>query len=255
VGAAGLRWRIPDPSRRPEPKIGFVSPRPFAGPVWHNSFSARYLPSLTPAANWVCFARLVPAGAVPTAAPALVHTCLWAELALFGTSHFKHLQNWVRFARFAPATALPACPRGQIGFVLHISPSGPGRRVKLGSFCTIRWPNWVRFARSARRARGGRPQVVSRRGSVLNPQSAIRNRKIGFVSHDWVRRRPSPGAHWLCFARLVLQIGFVPHNSLQPRPCLLVRGGQIGFVLHVSSPADPSGAAAAMESWNNGMVE
>jgi hypothetical protein len=66
------------------PEIGFVSRRPLACPIRHNSFSTRYLSFLALPANWLCLTRLVPKPAVPTALPALVHTCLWAKLALFG---------------------------------------------------------------------------------------------------------------------------------------------------------------------------
>ncbi len=114
----------------------------------------------------------------------------------------------------------PPGPLGQIGFVLRICllvprPSGPvppGIARKLASFCAFRPPG---------------PQPTGEIGFVLhnsspcqrsvpNPQSAIRNRGIGFVSHDrafprarltgnWVRFAHLTPANWLRFAHFVLR--------------------------------------------------
>ena len=88
-----------------------------------------------------------------------------AKLGLFRTLDFGNGRacpsgaNWLCFARFRSSRGPAFLSRGQ-----------------LGSFCTIR-PRGP--AAAGRRA-------ASRRGSMLNPnpQSEIRNRHIGFVSHD-----------------------------------------------------------------------
>jgi hypothetical protein len=90
---------------------------------------------------------------------------------------------------------LPISPH-PIGFVLHLSPIGDPVLPRAEA-------NWVRFAHFA----FCRPEAAGRRAGVppqLCAPSAIPNRGIGFVSHDWSRRP-------LCGGR---QIGFVSHVLL-----------------------------------------
>jgi hypothetical protein len=127
--------------------------------------------------------------------------------------------NWVRFAHL-PSGVRPRA--GEIGFVLHNRPPAghrfrpprahfQAREAKLGSFCAfrLRRPPWagvptIRNPQSALRNREiGFVLHVSLPGRPLpirNPQSAIRNREIGFVLHISLRGRATP--HTTAFAHI-----------------------------------------------------
>ena len=111
-----------------------------------------------PSRNWVCFACFGPAAPARATLAAVAHACPPLANWLFciigrtgGTGNLAALvafcpyRNWLCFAEAQPAGG--SCVRGG----------------KMGSLCTI-----------------GRPRPKS----VPNPRSEIRNREIGFVSHD-----------------------------------------------------------------------
>jgi hypothetical protein len=121
AGQIGFVWR--DRSRRrhrqpcwPLPTavrvgIGFVWPRPFPGPICHNSLSPRYLPFVPLWSNWLCFARFGecrrhgrPWRPVPFPAGT-------GELALFRTIRL------CGDSTLGPASPRPFPPRPGIGFV------------------------------------------------------------------------------------------------------------------------------------------
>ncbi len=103
---------------------------------------------------------------------------------------------------------------------------------------------------------------VSRRKAALNPQSEIRNRRIGFVSHDLSSRdRRSPDRHngrnWVCLCK-------TPRPA-SPRPRPIRSRREIGFVSHDfpsrerRSPDRHTGGnwlcfAHQASDWNTGMM-
>jgi hypothetical protein len=144
-------------------------------------------------------------------------------------------QVWLCFAHFRPSAA---SGRGQIGFVLHISlpgratphtmthlsyipqsaqvwlrfarspPSaGPGGK-KLGSFRTIRSPNWVRFAHLSS---GDRPRA-GEIGFVLHNHSPAGHR--GPPARAQSRAR---GANWVRFAQIVTTEARRAQRGLRPQ--------------------------------------
>ncbi len=149
--------------------------------------------------------------------------------------------DWVRFAHS------PRVPRPW-GLV------PPGRAGKLGSFCTLCSPGnadlpigivaGIGFVLHdwPAQGRGGRSQGAFRRKSVPNPQSEIRNREIGFVSHaspSWERQSPERHSdrNWVRFAR--------PAPDWKAEAMEYWNGGvpwppEIGFVLRISVSATPA---------------
>jgi hypothetical protein len=125
---------------RPRREIGFVSPKPCACPINHNSLPGKHLTLSTLWRNWLCLAQSAPANWV----------CLYnrppvarrPRLALLHTSHFtpqtSNFSQLALFRIFCPAG--PALPKGaELGLFPIISPRP--RRVgswKLGLFCTVR---------------------------------------------------------------------------------------------------------------------
>ncbi len=191
-----LRRRIPDPS--------IAS----AWSIRCNSFPIDHLSSLVRGPDWVCFAPSAPGKA---------------------RGRRRQAERSRRNSVFHPQAAIR---NREIGFVSHIFPlQGPrlpvalaelglfrttdsaclGRPLrKLGSFCTIGPGQLGLFVQPARagprRQAAGRP---SRRSSVANPQSPIRNPQ----SRNWVRFAQSPLVPEALSHPAPPGIGFVSHNS------------------------------------------
>jgi hypothetical protein len=154
--------------------------------------------------------------------------------------------NWVRFAQSAL----------QIGFVLHISPSGDRPTGEIGFVCTTSRRkargrrgevrpappgNWLRFVRLPRVPRP-RPVRSAKLGlfCTIVPHPARPRREIGFVWRD----RPAKSVG--CVPRTAAcpracdpQIGFVCTTPHGPRPSGLEPPGAAGNWLCFSRPASP----------------
>jgi hypothetical protein len=157
-----------------------------------------------PAWNWVRFAHSASPRRRPPDVPSCPSLALFCMIGPRDRSRPRlHGANWLRFARLAP----------RIGFVSRIFDlPGSGPPAKLGSFCTI----GLRRADVAGGRAGIPPQVCS--------QSAIRNRGIGFVLHDWPARGRGDRPRGASRRRSV------------PNPQSKIRNREIGFVLRTCLP-------------------
>jgi hypothetical protein len=132
------------------------------------------------------------------------------------------------FAARRAGIILSRLPRRRIGFVSHV-PRSSGALHTTTAFAHILYSTqvWLRFAHFA--------SSMRLRATSSNPQSTIRNRQIGFVSHAHSPAGPQPGRRpTLPMCPSSPKFGFVLHNSLCRPP---VPGGNWVRFVRFTSPA------------------
>jgi hypothetical protein len=162
-----------------------------------------------PAGNWLCFAQ-------PANPPKLGLFC-----AIGVPDPGRASPNWLCFSTpLAIQFSHNLIPGRQLPSIRFLP--------KLALFCTIDPRSDPGRETPGRRA-GVPPQIC--------PQSAIGNPEIGFVSHSLPSRAPADRPNWVRFAQSACwsqagwrRIGFVSHGWLRP----------IGFVLHNRPPSGPA---------------
>jgi hypothetical protein len=255
-GAAGTRRRIPHPSHRPDPQIGFVFPRPRAGPIRHNSFSTQCLPFVSLGGKLALFGAPVPSstspcgpatrGPLPVGVGQIGFVCTTGPIGIADSLAGHWLLLSVR----------------ELALFARLSPAGwhrQGRGLGDGLSCPSA-AHWVCLYNPSHRQRRQpcEPLAFAVRGRIgfvlggrlrvqfiitLFPHrtcSSHRSGAIGFVWRGWLRRRqrfrPCQPAPFLVGAG---QIGFVwrtcPRRVASSRPPDLAmvfpaRLWQIGFV-------------------------